>query len=745
MKLVNVSGSNPNDLNVNIIDNIVSKNNVDKNTTIVQIINPYDRVYINWFNLSLYMKYNFIDFVRIHLFFNQEHLVHFRPASKLVTEYSNYYLIRQEDLTSTHELYSKYATHSYPIFGNRYDDISIKIINYMYSDDFVLGNYNKIINPIGIPLNVVLLRTNSKQDESFDKNIDKLISDKNWSSALNLINQYPDQFKYFDKLILCYKNTNQFDKIIESTNKILSIDSNFKNDQLIELAGMINFRKNKHEQAVYYFELLKNPSSEIKDMIKLIKWLQPIYEFNREQYISDVCQYNKNRRHILEYIDITINQIDNSGYKIPTPNNCIILPNMIHSYYDQSNKELFTKICKLYRKLFPFLSYTSAHCVDYKFNKLNDNSKIKIGFISNNFKNHSVTHSSSGVILNLDKNKYDIYMIMFKESIKKDFMWLVLNTSVSNMIILDGNDLDKHRDKISELSLDVLVYCDIGMNTNTYLLSFLRLAPVQINTWGHSDTSGVDSIDYFISSQLFESHDAYMNYSEKLVLHESLSTYYYNRINVHQFNLTKQLHDYLLPTNQYIALISASVMKFHPIFDDIINKILSLCENMIMVILVSGSKQIADESHVKLYKRWNISISKSNLNRIHFMNHVDYENFINLVKLSNIVLDTYPFGSCNTALDSFSVNKIMVGCQSNLINGRFVYGFYRKMGISDLMIDNVSSYINMVCRCYNDQTYSHYLESEISQNKHKLYFDKESISEWDKSIVSFLEKYPVKT
>ena len=30
MKLVNVSGSNPNDLNVNIIDNIVSKNNVDK-------------------------------------------------------------------------------------------------------------------------------------------------------------------------------------------------------------------------------------------------------------------------------------------------------------------------------------------------------------------------------------------------------------------------------------------------------------------------------------------------------------------------------------------------------------------------------------------------------------------------------------------------------------------------------------------------------------------------------------------
>lgn len=739
MKLVNISGSNPNDLNLTVIENVINKNNVDKNSTIIQIINPYDRVYINWFNLSLFMKYSFIDFVRTHLFFDLENLIHFQPSSKFINEHSNYHLIRQEDLVSTHELYSKYATNNYPLFGNRYDATSIGIINYIYNDDFNIGNYNKIETPTGLPLNLIVLRTNSKQDESFNKNIEKLIDEKNWAGSINLINQYPDCFKYFDKLILCYKNTNQFDKIVDLTDKILSVNRNFKNDQLIELVGIINYRKNKHSQAIYYFELMNNPNNDIKDLIKLIKWLQPIYEFNREQYISDVCQYNKTRKHILEYIDITINQIDNCNYKVPSPSNCLILPNMIHSYYNQSNKELFSKICKLYRKLFPFLSYTANHCINYKYNKSESNNKIKIGFISNNFKNHSVTHSSSGVILNLDTNKYEVFLITFKESIKRDFMWLVLNNSSLNMIVLDGNDLEKHRDKISSLTLDVLVYCDIGMNTNTYLLSFLRLAPVQVNTWGHSDTSGVDTIDYFISSKLFESHDANMNYSEKLILHESLSTYYYNRINVHQFNLTKQLYDYLLPTGQYIALISASVMKFHPTYDIIINKILSLCSNMIMVVLVSGSKLIGDESHVKLYKRWNQSIDKSNLDRIHFMHHVDYENFINLVNLSNIVLDTYPFGSCNTALDSFSVDKIIVGCQSNLINGRFVYGFYNKMGITDLMIDNIPSYIDMVCKCYNDQKYSYYLENEIRKNKHKLYNDKQSVSEWDTSIVDFLE------
>ena len=62
------------------------------------------------FNLRFIYEIQFYWLCSYSSIFNQEHLVHFRPASKLVTEYSNYYLIRQEDLTSTHELYSKYTT-----------------------------------------------------------------------------------------------------------------------------------------------------------------------------------------------------------------------------------------------------------------------------------------------------------------------------------------------------------------------------------------------------------------------------------------------------------------------------------------------------------------------------------------------------------------------------------------------------------------------------------------------------------
>ena len=61
-----------------------------------------------------------------------------------------------------------------------------------------------------------------------------------------------------------------------------------------------------------------------------------------------------------------------------------------------------------------------------------------------------------------------------------------------------------------------------------YYLAYSRLAPIQINTWGHSETSGIDTIDYYFSSKYYEIPDAQKFYSEKLVCLDSLCTYYYS-------------------------------------------------------------------------------------------------------------------------------------------------------------------------------------------------------------------------
>ena len=47
---------------------------------------------------------------------------------------------------------------------------------------------------------------------------------------------------------------------------------------------------------------------------------------------------------------------------------------------------------------------------------------------------------------------------------------------------------------------------------------------------------------------------------------------------------------------------------------------------------------------------------------------------MNLVYISDIVLDTYPFGGCNSSLEVFSLGKIIITYPSEFLPGRFTYG-----------------------------------------------------------------------
>jgi hypothetical protein len=92
-------------------------------------------------------------------------------------------------------------------------------------------------------------------------------------------------------------------------------------------------------------------------------------------------------------------------------------------------------------------------------------------------------------------------------------------------------DLFSNRQQILKENFDIIIYPEIGMCQQTRLIAFSRLAPIQINTWGHSDTSGLPNIDYFVSSKYFNSKEDQNHYSEKLILFDSLGTYYYDVFN----------------------------------------------------------------------------------------------------------------------------------------------------------------------------------------------------------------------
>ncbi|MEA2739864.1 MAG: hypothetical protein QOH05_3171 [Acetobacteraceae bacterium] len=73
------------------------------------------------------------------------------------------------------------------------------------------------------------------------------------------------------------------------------------------------------------------------------------------------------------------------------------------------------------------------------------------------------------------------------------------------------------RDAIAEAAPHVLLYPEIGMDPIVGRLAAQRLAPVQCVAWGQPETTGMPTIDYFLSSTLMEPPDADRYYTERLV------------------------------------------------------------------------------------------------------------------------------------------------------------------------------------------------------------------------------------
>ena len=59
-----------------------------------------------------------------------------------------------------------------------------------------------------------------------------------------------------------------------------------------------------------------------------------------------------------------------------------------------------------------------------------------------------------------------------------------------------------------------------------YYLSLIRLAKHQIMSWGHPETTGSESIDFFLCSKSLITDETSKSYSEKLLLMDHLPMIY---------------------------------------------------------------------------------------------------------------------------------------------------------------------------------------------------------------------------
>jgi hypothetical protein len=493
------------------------------------------------------------------------------------------------------------------------------------------------------------------------------------------------------KYISNEKIINQFNAII---NDIFNLDDLMNIDKLLLISN--DFKENNICVLHFLVYLTTNFSA---------------YYNNFNQFINKRKEITKNLEYLLgkEIPLCSIEQIT-----------LIPVSNFFLSYQGIPSVDIFRLKSKLIRKICTALNYS----IDTNF----INKKINICFHSN-FLNrwHSVFKDRHQVIkgLSLD-DRFNVYFSTF-EDLNEDVKYLFGN---AKHIKLLGN-LNEIKNKLEELKLDVLVYCEIGMDPKAYFMAHMKLAKIQINTWGHSDTSGIDTIDYFFSSKLYELpyEQSKKHYSEKLILQNSLCTSYINPIKRYNIELFKNRYEFGFTDEVIVYFCAQSLFKFNPLFDEYIINILQSVDNAILVILNSDSK-------AEVIKRFN---NKNITNKIHVFPGMQHNLYLNLMNISDVILDPYPFGGCNSSFEALSMNKVIVSQSGNMINGRFTTGFYLKMGLDELICKTRDEYVNLAIKFGTNKEYRHEYENKIKEKHSCLFNDEETIQEWKDDIIKIVK------
>ena len=387
---------------------------------------------------------------------------------------------------------------------------------------------------------------------------------------------------------------------------------------------------------------------------------------------------------------------------------------------DHDNLELNKKNVLAFKKLFKILNNET-------FSKKKIQEKIKIGVISEFFTDHTIGKLYKDIIFSLDKNKFEVFIFhsqktnpgeIFNEFKKKEEEGILKNKLLPIKLLEKINF-------IKNFELDIIFYPDIGLSIEFYYLALMRLARYQITTFGHPETTGSKSIDYYLISKNCVNKNTQKHYSEKLLLMNYLPMVYPKPI------VKKKLSENELQRKN-IYSCPQTLFKIHPDFDQIIFDIIEMDKKAI-VYLIKDRKKVW---YKKLINRLSNN-DKYDPTKIIFLEPLNYEDYLLHIGKASVLLDPIYYGAGNSFFESMLFGTPTITFPTDHIKSRLVLGAYKQMEISDPPIaKDIKNYVDLAVHYANRDDIGKLKKIYQKAAEKKLFNTKEAGEEFNRILLN---------
>jgi protein O-GlcNAc transferase len=346
--------------------------------------------------------------------------------------------------------------------------------------------------------------------------------------------------------------------------------------------------------------------------------------------------------------------------------------------------------------------------------------KVRIGLISKFFcHTHAIWKLPlSGWIEAIDRNKFELFG--YHTGSDKDQATELAERSLSRFV-QGPLSVRQWCEVIRQDRLHVILTPEFGaMDPVTLQLSSLRLAPIQITTLGHPVTSGLPTVDYFLSSGLMEPEDGQEHYTEELIRLPNSSIYYVPL----QFSPRPIERSRLgVENDQIMFWCCQSLYKYLPQYDIVYPRIADLTRRCKFVFIASSPSGAI----VKIFRqRLQDAFAQFQLNYEDycvFVPFMDAESFMGMTAIADVFLDSISWNGCNSSLEALAYDVPVVTLPLDTMRGRHTVAHLKMMGIEELIASSIDGYVQLAVKLARDPAYRRQIAARIAANKHKLYHD----------------------
>lgn len=540
-------------------------------------------------------------------------------------------------------------------------------------------------------------------------------------SAFNeLIRITPQDSKAYWHLAQCLQSLGRNDGAISSLRRALTIRPDFPKAQL-KLAMLLADVNQPEKAREQYRLVLSSHPRRLRAALGIALTLPVVY--------SSTTELNTWRRRYADGLEDLLSRLDtfenNPGTELLDD---LHWGNFYLAYQGQNDRDLQAGYGHLTARMLQ-LTLPELMCSTSRTHA--EGRRIRVGFVSSFFRMCTVGMYFKSWITRLDPARFETFVYHLHPRI--DQVGEEIRKSCAHFIHVSGSVVGKIEaiaNPIRDAGLDVLIYPELGMDSQSYLLAALRLAPVQCCGWGHPVTSGRQNIDFFLSSDIMEPDDAADCYTEQLIRLDGIGTYYERP----PLPPPRHREDFGLPADRNLYLFPQSPFKIHPDNDALLGRILGADPDGTLVFFEGRHPAITDA----FLHRFRCTLSSLGLpteGRFVVLPYMNHDDYLRVNMLCDVMLDCLHWSGGNTSLDALACGLPVVTLPGELMRARQSAGMLELLNVPDLIAHDKDEYVQIALRLTHAPDWRHRIQTRISAGSVNLFERMEPI----RALERFLE------